>query len=48
VEETGRTSDPVALRHLLLEVRRSVQSLSRAASLLRIVRLPQYRYLDEQ
>jgi len=48
VEETGRTSDHVALRHLLLEVRRSVQSLSRAASLLRIVRLPQYRYLDEQ
>jgi MFS family permease len=48
VEETGRTSDHVALRHLLLEVRRSVQNLSRAASLLRIVRLPQYRYLDEQ
>ena len=43
VEETGRTSDHVALRHLLLEVRRSVQSLSSAASLLRIVRLPQYR-----
>ena len=48
VEETGRTSDHVVLRHLLLEVRRSVQSLSRAASLLHIVRLPQYRYLDEQ
>ena len=48
VEETGRTSDHLALRHLLLEVHRSVQSLSRAASLLRIVRLPQYRYLDEQ
>ena len=31
VEETGRTSDHVALRHLLLEVRRSVQSLSSAA-----------------
>src|SRR5436305_7092503 len=28
VEETGRTSDHVVLRHLLLEVRRSVQSLS--------------------
>ncbi len=48
VEETGRTSDHVALRHLLLEVRRSVQSLSSAASLLRIVRLPHYRYLGEQ
>lgn len=40
VEETGRTSDHVVLRHLLLEVRRSVQSLSSAAGLLRIVRLP--------
>ncbi len=48
VEETGRTSDHVALRHLLLEVRRSVQSLSSAARLLRIVRLPQYKYLGEQ
>jgi MFS family permease len=40
VEETGRTSDHIVLRHLLLEVRRSVQSLSSAAGLLRIVRLP--------
>jgi hypothetical protein len=48
VEETGRTSDHLALRHLLLEVRRSVQSLSSAAGLLRIVRLPHYRYLGEQ
>ena len=40
VEETGRTSDHVVLRHLLLEVRRSVQSLSSAAGLLRIVKLP--------
>jgi MFS family permease len=40
VEETGRTSDHVVLRHLLLEVRRSVQSLSSAAGLLRIVRSP--------
>lgn len=48
VEETGRHSDHLALRHLLLEVRRSVQSLSNAASLLRILRLPQYRYLGEQ
>jgi hypothetical protein len=40
VEETGQTSDHVVLRHLLLEVRRSPQSLSSAAGLLRIVRLP--------
>jgi MFS family permease len=40
VEETGRSSDHVVFRHLLLEVRRSVQSLSSAAGLLRIVRLP--------
>jgi MFS family permease len=40
VEETGRTSDHVVLRHLLLEVRRSVQNLSSAAGLLRIVKLP--------
>ena len=40
VEEAGRTSDHVVLRHLLLEVRRSVQSLSSAAGLLRIVRSP--------
>lgn len=38
--ETGQTSDHVVLRHLLLEVRRSVQSLSSAAGLVRIVRLP--------
>jgi MFS family permease len=40
VEETGRTSDHVVFRHLLLEVRRSAQSLSSAAGLTRIVRLP--------
>jgi hypothetical protein len=40
VEETGRTSDHVVFRHLMLEVRRSVQSLSSAAGLTRIVRLP--------
>jgi MFS family permease len=40
VEEAGRTSDHVVLRHLLLEVRRSAQSLSSAAGLLRIVRMP--------
>jgi hypothetical protein len=40
VEETGRASGHVVFRHLLLEVRRSVQNLSSAAGLLRIVRLP--------
>jgi MFS family permease len=40
VEETGRTSGHVVFRHLLLEVRRSMQNLSSAAGLLRIVRLP--------
>ena len=39
VEETGRTSDHVPLRHLLLEVRRSVQSLSSAASLFALAAL---------
>jgi MFS family permease len=40
VAETGRASGHVVFRHLLLEVRRSVQNLSSAAGLLRIVRLP--------
>ncbi|HKU99965.1 MAG TPA: MFS transporter [Vineibacter sp.] len=40
VQETAGTTDPLVLRHLLLEARRSVHSLSSAAGLLRIVRGP--------
>jgi MFS family permease len=40
VEETAGTSDPLILRQLLLEARRSVHSLSSAAGLLRIARFP--------
>jgi len=40
VQETAGTTDPLLLRHLLLEARRSVQSMSSAAGLLRIVRMP--------
>jgi hypothetical protein len=40
VEEAAGTSDPLVLRHLLLEARRSVHSLSSAAGLLRIARFP--------
>ena len=40
VEETAGTSDPLVLRQLLLETRRSLHSLSSAAGLMRIVRLP--------
>lgn len=40
VHETAGTTDPLLLRHLLLEARRSVQSISSAAGLLRIVRVP--------
>jgi len=40
VEETAGTTDPLLVKHLLLEARRSVQSLSSAAGLLRIVRVP--------
>jgi MFS family permease len=42
VEEPSGTTDRLLLRHLLLEARRSVQSLSSAAGLLRVVRLPQW------
>jgi MFS family permease len=40
VREVAGTTDPLLLRHLLLEARRSIQSLSSAAGLLRIVRVP--------
>lgn len=40
VHETAGRSDPIVLRDLLLEARRSVLSLSSAAGLLRVVRLP--------
>jgi MFS family permease len=40
VTETAGTTDPLLLRHLLLEARRSLQSLSSAAGLLRVVRVP--------
>ncbi len=40
VQETGGTTDPLLVRHLLLEARRSIHSLSSAAGLLRVVRMP--------
>ena len=40
VQEIAGTTDPLLLRHLLTEARRSVQSLSSAAGLLRVVRVP--------
>jgi len=42
VEETAGTTDPLLVRDLLIETRRSIQSLSSAAGLLRIVRLPSW------
>jgi MFS family permease len=42
VEEPSGTTDRLVLRDLLLEARRSVHSLSSAAGLLRVVRLPQW------
>lgn len=42
VEEPSGTTDRLVLWHLLLEARRSVHSLSSAAGLLRVVRLPQW------
>jgi MFS family permease len=42
VEEPAGTTDRLLLRHLFLEARRSVHSLSSAAGLLRAVRLPQW------
>ena len=40
VRETGGTGDQLQTRDLLLEARRSIHSLSSAAGLLRVVRLP--------
>ena len=40
IEEPAGSTDRLLLRHLFLEARRSVHSLSSAAGLLRIVRLP--------
>jgi len=42
VQEPSGTTDRLLLRHLLLEARRSMHSLSSAAGLLRVVRLPQW------
>lgn len=42
VEEPSGSTDRLVLRELLLEARRSVHSLSSAAGLLRMVRLPQW------
>jgi MFS family permease len=42
VEEPSGTTDRLLLRDLLLEARRSVHSLSSAAGLLRVVRVPQW------
>jgi hypothetical protein len=48
VEEQGGTSDPLLLRDLVAEARRSIRSLSSAAGLLRVVRLPVWlRRADE-
>ena len=43
VEETAGTTDKLLLRHLLLEARRSIHSLSSAAGLLRVVKAPSWR-----
>jgi hypothetical protein len=40
VQETAGTANPLQVRDLLLEARRSIHSLSSAAGLLRVVRLP--------
>ncbi len=40
VQETSGTSDPLLVRDLLLEARRSIQSLSSAAGLVRVVSGP--------
>jgi MFS family permease len=45
VQEAAGTTDPLLVRHFLVEARRSVQSLSSAAGLLRIVRLPPWLLL---
>jgi hypothetical protein len=40
IEEMPGTTDPLLVRDLLLEARRSIHSLSSAAGLVRIVRIP--------
>jgi MFS family permease len=42
IDEPSGSTDRLMLRHLLLEARRSAHSLSSAAGLLRVVRLPQW------
>jgi MFS family permease len=42
VQETAGTTDPLLLRHLLMEARRSVLNISSAAGLLRVVRVPSW------
>jgi len=42
VREVAGTTDPLQVRHLLMEARRSIHSLSSAAGLLRIVRVPSW------
>lgn len=42
VQEAAGTTDKLLMRHLLVEARRSVQSISSAAGLLRIVRVPSW------
>jgi MFS family permease len=42
VQETAGTTDPLLMRHILLEARRSVLNISSAAGLLRVVRVPSW------
>ena len=42
VNESAGTTDPLQVRHLLIEARRSVQGISSAAGLLRVVRVPSW------
>ncbi|HBK07026.1 MAG TPA: MFS transporter [Acetobacteraceae bacterium] len=42
VNESAGTTDPLQVRHLLMEARRSVQGISSAAGLLRVVRVPSW------
>jgi MFS family permease len=42
VREIAGTTDPLLVRHLLTEVRRSMQGMSSAAGLLRVVRVPSW------
>jgi MFS family permease len=42
VRETAGTTDPLLVRHFLIEVRRSMLGMSSAAGLLRVVRVPSW------